>query len=459
MQLDHAIVIGGSIGGLLAARVLSDHFSRVTLIERDSFPETGENRRGVPQGRHTHGLLSSGAQVLERYFPGLLLELERCGAVACDLALDGFWFQQGAPLARFQSGLRGLLASRPLLEGKIRERVLALPNLECRQNVHVSGLAADSARQVSGVRIGNQILAADLVVDASGRGSHAADWLADLGYTAPPQEKVEISLGYATRWFRRRPERGVAGGNVIAVVPPTPDGKRGGVVLAQEGDRWTVTLVSHFQSSPPLDLPGFIEFARTLPSQVIYELVKDAEPVSDGIPARMQSSLRRRYERLRCFPKGFLVFGDAICSFNPIYGQGMSVSALEAVALDAELCRAGARAKAPLAQRFFAEAGKLVDIPWSIAVGNDLRMPETVGHRTAGGRFINWYVAKLHRAAQTDTSCALAFHRVANLLEPPPSLMRPATAWRVLKANLFNGRTSNTYTPALPAEPHSASNR
>jgi len=453
----HAIVIGGSMSGLLAARVLCDHYQRVTLIERDQYPaQAGENRKGVPQGRHTHGLLASGARVLEQYFPGLSATLEQCGAVCCDIVRDSNWFQEGAPLAQFPSEFQGVIAGRPLLEGKVRERVLALPNLEVLENTVVEHLVAAKDGDITGVRISGGVLEADLVVDASGRGSHAGDWLKDLGFEAPREERVDIALGYATRLFRRR--AGDMGGKMVAVVPPTPDRKRGGVALAQEGDRWTVTLISHFQASPPLDLEGFREFARGLHAPYLYEIVKDSEPIGDGIPARMPASVRRHYEDLRRFPEGFLVFGDAICSFNPIYGQGMSAAALEAVALDEELRRV--QSSKPLFLRFFAAASRLVDIPWSIAVGNDLRMPETTGKRTAALRFINWYVSKLHRAGHHDEECSLAFHRVANLMAPPESLMRPSIVWRVIRGNLFPSASRperNTRTTSPAPERHSAS--
>ena len=177
-----------------------------------------------------------------------------------------------------------------------------------------------------------------------------------------------------------------------------------------------------------MDIDGFREYARTLPAPDIYDTIRDAEPLDEAQTARFPASLRRRYERLRRFPVGYLVFGDAICSFNPIYGQGMSVAALQALALRRSLQETPAR----LARTFFAAASKVVDTPWSIAAGNDLRMPEAVGPRGPGVRFINWYIAKLHKAAHRDPVLSLAFHRVANLLEPPSSLLQPRLIWRVM---------------------------
>ena len=418
--------------GLLAARVLSDHFRAVTLIERDLLPTDAQHRRGVPQGRHTHGLLASGREVLEKLFPGLGEALMARGALTSDIVRESRWFFEGGCHVRPVSDLNGLLVSRPALEAAVRERVLAIPNILRRDNLMVEGLEfRDGA--VVGVRAGGEIMTSALTVDATGRGSKTPQWLAKLGYEKPAEEVVQIALGYATRHFRRRP--GDLDGAKAAVIPPTPDGKRGGVILAQEDDRWVVTLVGHFDRYAPEQLPGFLEFARTLPAPFIYEVISHAEPIGEPASARFPSSVRRRYDRLRRFPDGYLVMGDAICSFNPVYGQGMSVACLEAVELDKTLRESGAN----IARRFFTRAAKVVDIPWSIAVGNDLRMKEAVGPRTAAVRAINWYISKLHKAAHTDPVPALAFHKVANLLAPPPSIMAPRIALRVLRANLLRG--------------------
>jgi len=429
--MERAIVVGGSMGGLLCARVLADHFHRVTIVERDSFPTSVENRRGVPQGRHTHGLLASGREVLERFFPGISSELIAAGAVRGDLTGQARWFIGGACLTRFTSGMEGLLMSRPFLETAVRRKVLGLPNVSVRESTSVDGLAssADNTR-VTGIRMGSETLAADVVVDTTGRGSHSPQWLEGMGYAKADEERVEVALAYTTRWFRRYPQH--MGGDVAAVVPPTPEGKRGGVMLAQEDNRWTLTLIGHFGHVAPPELEGFIEYARTLPAPYIHEVIRDAEPIGEPVSARFPASVRRRYERLQRFPEGYLVFGDAISSFNPIYGQGMSAAALESVELSETL----AGGTHDLAQRFFRRAAKVVDIPWAVAVGNDLRMKETIGPRNAGVNVINWYLSKLHHAAHRDPVPALAFHRVGNLLAPPPSVLHPRIAWRVLLGNL-----------------------
>ncbi|MFN7921321.1 MAG: hypothetical protein U0Q16_14565 [Bryobacteraceae bacterium] len=438
-----AIVIGGSMGGLLAARVLADRFERVLVLDRDRFPAIGEQRRGVPQGRHTHGLLASGARVIESFFPGITAELVEAGAVPGDIVEKGRWFHEGGHLRQVRSGLDGLLMTRPLLEGMVRRRLLALPNVRAVEECDVTGLTMSGGR-VTGVEVGGgSPIEADLVVHAAGRASHAPDWLTKAGFEQPRTDRVEIALGYTTRFFRRDPK--ALGGDVAVIVPPTPEGKKGGVMIAQEGGRWTVTLIAHFGGYAPTELDRFRKWARALHCPDIANVIDTAEPIGDAQTARFPASVRQRYEELARFPEGYLVFGDAICSFNPIYGQGMSVAALEAVELAQCLAT---NAPEGLAKAFFGRAAKVVDIPWSIAVGNDLRMPETVGPRNAGVRFINWYMSKLHAAAHRDAELSLAFHRVANLLAAPASVMSPGMVWRVVKGSLMrSGRDGGTEVP------------
>ena len=429
------------MAGLLAARILSDHFGQVSLIERDALPALAEQRRGVPQGRHTHGLLASGRNVLEKLFPGISEALLKAGAVTGDIVRDFRWFFEGACLSRPPSGLNGLLMTRPLLEAAVRERVLANPRVVRRDELAVEELVVDrKLGRVTGVRASGQELPGDLVMDATGRGSRSPQWLEQMGYKKPAEDIVQVGLGYTTRFFRRKPTD--LNGDAAVVIPPTPTGKRGGVMLAQEGDRWTVTLIAHFGNYAPEGLDGFIGFAGTLPAPYIHKVVSGNEPLGEAASARFPASVWRRYDLLRHFPAGYLVFGDAICSFSPIYGKGMSVAALQAVELESTLLSGDS--DLALAKTFFHRAAKVVEIPWTIAVGNALRMPEAVGRRTAGLKLVNWCISKLHKAAHIDPATALAFHRVGNLLAPPPSMLRPGVAVRVLWENLRPSRNGAT---------------
>ncbi len=421
-----AVVIGGSMGGLLAARALSGYFQHVTVLERDSFPEPDGPRKGVPQGRHAHGLLARGREALEDLFPGLTSELMARGALLGDLTGECAWHMGGDYLDQSPSGLIGLLVSRPLLEGAVRRRVLALPRARVVERCSVVGLRAGLGRMDGVCLASGETLDADLIVDASGRGSRGGGWLAAAGFEPPVEEKVEIGLGYTTRVYRRRPAH--AGGKRAILLSASPPTWRTAAALAQEGDSWIVSLGGYLGDQAPLDERGFLEFARSLPVREIHEILASAEPLSDFAQFRYPANLRRRYERLPRFPEGYLAFGDALCSFDPVYGQGMTVAALEAIAL--RQCLSHGRGR--LAQRFFRRASRLVDTPWQIAVGADLRHPAVEGARTAMVRFLNWYIGKLHLAARRDPVLTKAFLEVANLMKPPASILRPAMAVRVL---------------------------
>jgi 2-polyprenyl-6-methoxyphenol hydroxylase-like FAD-dependent oxidoreductase len=433
---ERAIVIGASMGGLLAARVLSDFYTVVTVLERDAFPDADAPRKGVPQGRHTHGLLARGSAVLEEFFPGYNSEVvAQSGGLIGDVANDVIWIGHNVRLANSASDLIGLLASRPVLEGHLRRRLMKLPNVRAIENCAVRGLATDPARRsVTGVRTyaegkAEETLNADLVVDATGRGSSSAAWLEELGYQPPAEEKVEIGISYMTRTYRRR-STDLDGKHGIVVAGSAPNW-RNGVMLAQESDSWIVSTGGYLGDDAPDNDEGFLAYLATLPTMEIHDVVARAEPLTDYRRYRYVSNLRRQYEKLARFPENFLVFGDAICSFNPVYGQGMTVAAEEALALQRCL-RAGSN---DLARRFFGAAAKIVDIPWDIAVGNDLRHPRVKGARPLMLRFINWYIGKLHLAATRDSTLATAFLEVVNLMMPPSSLLSPAIAWRVWQGN------------------------
>jgi 2-polyprenyl-6-methoxyphenol hydroxylase-like FAD-dependent oxidoreductase len=433
-----AVVIGASMGGLLAARALASHYEQVTVLERDAFPAPGENRKGVPQGRHAHALLVQGLQAIEASFPGLTDQLVAQGADYGDVSAKARWWHEGGYHQPCTSGHNAINVSRPLLEATVRMRLLELPNVRVVERCDVLGLIATPGRdRVIGVRLlrrkagsAEESLMADLVVDASGRGSRGPAWLEELGYERPQEESVKIGVTYTSCEYRRRPEH--LPGVVALIVAASPRNRRGGVLLSQEGDRWMLTLAGYLGEQPPLNHAGLCEYARSLAAPEIYEVIKGAEPLGDPVAHKIPSNLRRRYERLARFPQGYLVLGDALCSFNPTYAQGMSVAALEASALDACL----EQGDEELAARFFTRASAIIDMPWSTAVGNDLRLPEIEGPRSAMTRFVNWYVATLHRAAHHDPLLSVAFLKVINLIEPPPSLMRPALMWRVLRGNL-----------------------
>jgi 2-polyprenyl-6-methoxyphenol hydroxylase-like FAD-dependent oxidoreductase len=435
---DRAVVLGASIAGLLAARVLADVYPEVTVVDRDELPANSAPRRGVPQGRHIHALLARGLQIMEGLFPGLTAELVSQGVPTGDLLGDTRWYFDGHRLPQIGIGLLALSASRPFLEASIRARLRALPTVAFVEACDVVGLVYEpNNRRVTGARVlrrtdgsAEEVLGADLVVDALGRGSRTSVWLDALGCERPEEERVQIGLGYSTRIYRAR--QGALDGDLAIVAPPTPGRPRGGALARIEGNRWMLTLAGVLGDYPPRDVEGYLAFARSLQLPDIYETIRDADPLEDPVAYRFPASVRHRYERLARFPDGIIVMGDALCSFNPIYGQGMSVAALEALTLRRHLER-GVKLQP---RSFFRDVARLIDVPWDIATGGDFAFPGVEGRRTRKIRMVNAYMARLLDAATHDVTLSQAFMRVTGLVDRPGKLLNPSVAARVLRGTL-----------------------
>jgi 2-polyprenyl-6-methoxyphenol hydroxylase-like FAD-dependent oxidoreductase len=429
-----AVVLGASMAGLATARALADHFERVTVVERDALTAAIEGRKGVPQSNHAHGLLPSGYRILDAWFPGMMADLIAIGAMPGDLTGDFLWYQYGRWKLRVQSDLGGIVVTRPMLESKVRERVRALPNIVLLDGHDIDEPIFDAASgRVTGARVTRRssgepkIIAADLVIDTTGRGSQSPVWLSKWGFGDVEETHVRIDVGYSTAIIPRR--SGDLYGAMGAIIAGTvPESKRFAAILGAEGDRWVVTLVGAIGDYPPTDLASWREFGRSLPTPHTYELVKDREPLMSIQSYRFPANRQRHFERLKRFPLSYLVLGDAVCSFNPIYGQGMSVSLCEANALDECL----SQGDDGLARRFFAKISPIVASPWAIATGEDYRFPQVEGRRPPGHGMISRYMARTHRAANRDPVVLKRFFEVASLLAPPTAMMSPAIAWRVL---------------------------
>ncbi len=438
-RFDTVVVVGGSVAGLLAAAALTPHSRRVVIVERDHLPHGAAARGGTPQATHSHGLLASGRTAMESLVPGLTDELIARGAVSGgDVGSVGAWWVGGGLITDCELGITGMAVSRLLLESVLRDRVRALPGVVVRDGVDVLGLTTGADRvAVTGVRVlrrrdgaGPQTLDADLVVDASGRLGHAASWFAQHGWQVPDEDVVAINLRSVTTRVSARPAD--LDGRHVAVVAATADLPRGGVAILQEDHSWTVTLFGYVDQQPPLEPEQLRAWARTAVSPVLADLLSDRPFVERPHAYRFPASRRRRFERLRHAPQGYVAIGDSLCSFDPAFGQGMSVAALEALALADEI----ARGEWQLEAGYHRRAATLVDGAWDVVVGADLQLAGVQGNRPRGHRVISSYVRRVQRAARRDPVVAAAFMRVVNLVERPASLMAPAVAVRVLGARV-----------------------
>ncbi|HSS23184.1 MAG TPA: 2-polyprenyl-6-methoxyphenol hydroxylase-like oxidoreductase [Mycobacterium sp.] len=436
---NHAVVLGASVAGLLAARTLSDFFDEVTVVERDPLPDTAAARRGVPQGRHLHALLARGAQVIEELFPGILDEL----------VLDGAHYFDGRDLSQLHYNVGGHLmvragsatsftaycATRPLLEEHVRMRVRSIPNVTLLDEHDIVELTATlDHHRVTGARVVSRrtredaTLSADLVVDATGRAARTPTWLDGLGYDRPPEDHVVMHLTYASQLLRMAPDALHELGFVVGIVPGRPHGLG---ILHCENDTWVFTVFGVAGHEPPCDLEAMCEFVEDYAPAHMLAAVRAAEPIGAPTRHRQPSSQWRRYDKMRRFPEGLLVIGDAICSFNPIYGQGMTVAALEALALRDCLSR-GTR---DLARRFFQAGAAPIRQAWELSANPDLSLPEIDGTPPLLTRLLNAYVDRVLTAAEYDTAAVNQFVRVTSLIDPAIRLLRPAMIWRVARAN------------------------
>jgi len=428
---ERAVVVGASMAGLCAARALSPRFGEVVVLDRDELPDAPVPRTRVPQGRQPHLLLTAGARALEEWFPGLTAELLAAGAVDLDLCGDFFWHQDGDVQRRPDSALRGPAMSRPLLEHSVRQRVLRLSNVEIRPGATVTGLTAgDGASRVTGVRLedGSE-LGADLVVDASGRQARTLRWLENLGYRSPEVSVVEVNTTYVSRRLRRAPEESREW--KAAAVIGDQETRRLGMALPIEEDQWIVLLGGLNGEAAPTDEVGMLAYARMLESPEIADLIQACEPTGPVVTHHFPTNQRRHVEKLRRFPLGWVPLGDAVSSFDPIYGQGMTSAVQQAQALAACLDRSWGLDRA-FSRAYFKAAARVVAVPWSIAVGGDFVYPGTVGKKPFGTDMLNRYTAKVTLAGPRDDAVVVRFNEVISLVRAPESLLSPLFMARVL---------------------------
>jgi len=429
-----AVVLGGSMAGLCAARALHEWFAEVVVVERDAFPEQPVVRDGAPQTGHPHAMLEAGRVTLEDFFPGFGDQVRDAGGLQLDMGSDLVWYDQGGFVAETETPLPALYASRPLFEHVVRGRVTDLERVTLRGQCNFITYDHDGDR-VTGVRFRDETgaetsLAADLVVDATGRSSRTPRWLERTGYPTPTVEEVSVDVTYSTARIERPPEDTYG-----VLVAPEPHRPRGAAMLPVEDGCWEVVLQGVHGERAPADRATFVEWASALPVADIGRQLRARAWTADIRRYPFPASVRRHYEDLSRFPDGLVVTGDAVASFNPIYGQGMSVAALDAVVLYQEL----SDGIAGLGPRFFDRAADVVDEAWQLAVGNDFTFEGTTGPKPFGTDLFNRYAARLLRRAHDNGALTEAFFRVFRLERSATSLLRPRIAWQVLRPAFVDG--------------------
>jgi 2-polyprenyl-6-methoxyphenol hydroxylase-like FAD-dependent oxidoreductase len=430
-----AVVLGGSIAGLMAARVLSDHADEVVIIERDD-TDGDEPRQGVPQGTQVHGLLPAGQIQLDRFFPGFFDESVAAGAVVPSPDAVRF-FMNGAPRLAPGAGsdARSVVSSRPFLESLVRQRVRAIDNIRF-VNARVEGLVFDGAR-VSGVRYtGNepQTLDADFVVDTMGRSSRLSDWLESEGFARPPMRRMAIRINYATARFKRR----LTGQDAIDVVVSHDTAAEGrtariGGINAIENDHYMVLVSGYAEDKPSRDVEDFTRRCREDFPAVFRRVADACEMVGPVITYHQADSRRRDFHRINRFPARLVAAGDAIASFNPIYGQGMTSAMLHASCLSAYL-RDDPNLDRP-AKAYFALAKVVVDAAWQVSTFADLALPHVDGPYPRGYRMMDWISTRIFRVSENDAQVNHRLGLVTMMLAHPNSLMSAGVLWKALRTS------------------------
>jgi 2-polyprenyl-6-methoxyphenol hydroxylase-like FAD-dependent oxidoreductase len=445
------VVIGASLAGLFAAAAATEQADSILVVERDRVPATPTPRRGVPHGCHQHVLLHRGLIAAEQLLPGLREDLVRAGAVSIDTG-DLLWLGPSGWSVPGGREFEVLAATRPLLEHVVRSRVTALPQVELRDDTEVRRLCVDAGR-VTGVELRNGGHEhADLVVDASGRNSHLPAWLRAAGLPSPDEQVVDARVGYASRLYRA--DRSWFGGAGLFVLA-TPDTPTGASVLPVEDGRWLVTAVGFGERRPPRDEPGFHTFLTELRDPAVADFVTRATPEGPISWHRRTANHRRRYERTRPWPHGLLVVGDALCAFNPIYGHGITVAALQALELRAALT---STAPSDVGRRLLLRVARRAALPWSIGTSEDLR------YRTSDGRpglvqaQLGHYTHALDNlAAHGNTHARRSTAAVYHLMAPPARLLHPGLLAATARTALLGYAAPVERPTALTTLGHAAS--
>lgn len=446
-----AVVLGSSLAGMFAAAALARRAERVVVVERDKLPEGAQWRRGVPQSRHAHNLMMAGHTAMAELFPGIQEELVAAGMVRVRMPQDMWLMTPGGWMPRFPTSLVMLTSSRDVIDLVVRRRIAADPRIETLQETEALGLLATPDRSaVRGVTVrprGGEAyeLAADFVVDATGRTSQTPEWLTQLGYQAPEEQTVDAKTAYSTCVFD--PPPGHAADWNCLLLQASKDNPRQGILNPIENGRWMVSLAELGDGRPPTDHEGFLDYCRQLRGPQLFEVLEKATPVGPVYASGRTENRRRFYEKLKRWPDRFLPVGDGVCALNPSYGQGMSVAAASVVAVSRALDKAGTLDG--VAGRLRKVVGRAVAPAWQLATTADFNYPWTTDKLDAQTRIALSYLYKVLAVSPTSEAASQALLDVNQMVATPNAVFRPA----VVAAVLRGPKPGPTEPPPLQGDP------
>jgi flavin-dependent dehydrogenase len=452
-----AIVIGGGIAGLVAARVLCNHFVHVVVVERDVYPDGIGPRNGTPQSNQVHVLLLKGKQILTDLFPGLEGRLLSNGAHKIDLIADAKYHLATGWALTFDSKMTTLACTRQLLEYAIREDLkTSFPSVEFIEKTHVTGLLLDGmgnkSKIVKGIKIvhrGSEIetknMYAELIVDTSGRNSETPKWLVEMGLDRPKETRINSYIGYSTRRYKIPASRcahnsgyqHVSDWKAMIIFTKPPTNPRMGVIYPVEGNNWLVGLLGIGKTYPPVKEPEFMKYVQDLEVRDMYEAIKNAEPTSPIYGYRENGSRKYHYEAMEYWPENFIALGDSVSAFNPLYGQGITVAAIAATILDRSLydLRKTNRMKCKLgfSKRFQKRIANANSFPWLLGTSEDFRWPLTEGNKpNLIVRFMQIYSYHVMLLTSESMIATRSFFEMIHVLKSPLVLFHPVIIIRIL---------------------------
>ncbi|MFC9693977.1 FAD-dependent oxidoreductase [Kribbella sp. NPDC056951] len=445
--IERAVVLGASMAGLMAARVLSDHADEVLIIERDTTGDSTEPRPGVPQGSQVHALLPAGQAQLDRWFPGFTAEALAAGATSPPPE-ESRTYINGALRPGPPPGSLGeaLISTRPFLESMVRRRTLEIGNIRLvhgrADGIDISGDRVTAARyQPDGTAGPESVITvpADLVVDATGRSSRLSDWLGAAGWPQPTMHRMPIKLNYASALFRRDPKISEIGVSIAQNQPGSGRPLRQGGILAVEGDRWLVLVAGYADDRPTRDIEDFRKRCRSDYPTEFAQIAEYGELIGEVNTYHQADSRRRDYHALERIPAGLIVAGDAVASFNPIYGQGMTSATLHASCLSAYLSSDPDLTQP--ARSYFDDVNVVVDVAWQLSTLADLALPHVDGPYPRGYRLTKWFSSLIFAATAKDDDLNVQFNRVTTMLDHPTALARPQFILRALRFALLPSTT------------------